>query len=111
MIPARRKQSRALSRCSRTAFAADLPHQGRGVAIAPGRIGHCVDEHIRIFEKVGSQVGQPIELLPSIAEVAEKYRDVVIRVFAGVAARPRAEQDHAFDAFAVQLIERATEAP
>src|SRR5690348_9872464 len=43
-----------------------------------------------------------VDLLPAVGEVFQKHRDVVVGVLPRVAARPRAEQHHPFDAVAVE---------
>jgi hypothetical protein len=73
-------------------------------------IGLGVDENVRVFNEICPNVREPIELTPAVGEVVQKYCNIVIRIFVGVTACPRTEQHHAFDAVAVQLTERATEA-
>jgi len=51
-----------------------------------------------------------VNLVATVGQVVEKYRDVVTGIFPGVAASARAVKDDAFEAVAVERVEGGAEA-
>ena len=63
-----------------------------------------------LVEDVGHDRDDAPDFLPAVGHIAQEYRDIVVRIGASIAARPRAEQHDALDPVAVDLIERRAKA-
>jgi len=69
-----------------------------------------MDEHLVLIENVGDNRDDTVYLPPSVDKVLEKYRYIVIRILARVAAGARSEQHYPLQPVTVDLVERGAEA-
>jgi hypothetical protein len=81
-------------------------HERRAIPVSLRTIRHRMNEGAGSIHDVGGDIGNPVDLIPSIGKAIQKNGHVIVGIRARIATRARPEQHHALDADAVNLIKR-----
>src|SRR5215471_6630957 len=73
--------------------------------VRAGRKRQRVQHRSTVVEDIGFEISQPVELPGEGAKILYENGDIVIGIFPPIAPRTRAEQHHAFEPTAVNLVE------